>query len=155
MNWNFSVSWVSHFWMFLNIQYHLQLFFLCLFFSLFCKTVMAWMLTFTRVMSSKTVPEAWWCDVLCDWISNTTSDKRTSMQGIGISSCCKISFSKVITLSRVTREEMIDSLYERLAQKISYCCKKSGHWLQFSWFCVHLPWCDENTSGDLQTQSYF
>ena len=43
---------------------------------------MAWMLTFTRVMSSKTVPEAWWCDVLCDWISNTTSDKRTSMKAL-------------------------------------------------------------------------
>ena len=39
----------------------------------------------------------------------------------------KISFSKVITLSKVTREEMIDSLYEGLAQKISYCCKESGH----------------------------
>ena len=25
MNWDFSVSWVSYFWMFLNIQYHLQL----------------------------------------------------------------------------------------------------------------------------------
>ena len=25
MNWNFSVSWVSYFWMFLNIQYHFQL----------------------------------------------------------------------------------------------------------------------------------
>lgn len=33
-------------------------------------------------MSSKTVPEAWWCDVLCDWISNTTSDKRTSMKAL-------------------------------------------------------------------------
>lgn len=102
MNWNFSVSWVSYFWMFLNIQYHLQLsiqtIYRLIFSSklLFPKRLFFLFIFFYVSFSAFFVRQLWigyW--LLPEWCSLKPSlrldEALPSVHGV-----LKISFSKVI-----------------------------------------------------------